>query len=166
VTLRDDVLMTTVAMAESISDGEAAVVENLIARGYSELRAEVLLVFVPLGLGRAIISRLPAEPPIVLPETAVIQEAPKGRQFKVRLTDVPEFVTALELGEETFVNGCIPRHQLSASCHSVELNLINDLLFKNVEVGGAEISSSILLRLAGAAGFAEWYERVTRGSHS
>jgi hypothetical protein len=48
----------------------------------------------------------------------------------------------------------------------VELNLINDLLFKNVEVGGAEISSSILLRLAGAAGFAEWYERVTRGSHS
>jgi hypothetical protein len=36
--LLDDVLVTTAAMAESIAGGEDAVVENLIARGYSQLR--------------------------------------------------------------------------------------------------------------------------------
>ena len=161
MTLREDVLITTVAMAESISAGEQAVVENLMARGYSELRAEVLLAFVPLGLGRAIISRLPDGPSIVLPDKAVIKDGMQGRQFIVRLADVPEYVTARNLGEETFLNGCIPRHHLSASCNSVELNLLSDALNKNVEIAGAVISPSILLRLAYVPGFQEWYERTS-----
>ncbi len=141
-------------MAESIAAGEHAVVENLIARGFSRLRAEVLLVFVPLGLGRALISRLP--------DTALIQEAPQGRQFEVRLADVPEFVAALELGEESFVTGIIPREQFRASCNSVELNLINEALNKGVNLGGTRFSSSILLCLAEAPGFEEWYHSLAR----
>jgi len=164
MTLRDDVLITTVAMAESISASEQAVVENLMARGYSELRAEVLLAFVPLGLGRAIISRLPNGSSIVLPDTALIQEGFQSRLLGVKLTDVPEYVTARNLGEETFINGCIPRQQLSASCNSVELNLVSDALNKNVDIGGAVISPSILLRLADAPGFEEWYEHITKGN--
>jgi hypothetical protein len=149
-------------MAESITAGEHAVVENLIARGYSSLRAEVLLVFVPLGLGRAVISRLSIDAPIVLPDTALILEAPKGRQFEVRLADVPEFVTAVELGEESFVTGIIPRDRFSASCNSVELNLINEALDKGVSLDGACFSPSILLRLAEAPGFEEWYQSLGR----
>jgi hypothetical protein len=147
-------------MAESIAVGEHAVVENLIAQGYSSLRAEVLLVFVPLGLARALIPRLAIDPPMVLPDTALIQESPQGRQFEVRLADVPEFVTALELGEESFVTGIIPREQFSASCNSVELILINQALDKGAKLGGAVFSPSILLRLADAPGFEEWYESL------
>ena len=147
-------------MAESIAAGDHAVVENLIARGYSSLRAEILLVFVPLGLGRALISRLSIDAPMVLPETALIQEGPQGRQFEVQLADVPEFVTALELGKETFVTGIIPREQFSASCTSVELNLVNKALDQGVRLGGAVFSPSILLRLADAPGFEEWYESL------
>jgi len=149
-------------MAESIAAGEHAVVENLIARGFSRLRAEVLLVFVPLGLGRALISRLPIDGPMALPDTALIQEAPQGRQFEVRLADVPEFVAALELGEESFVTGIIPREQFRASCNSVELNLINEALNKGVNLGGTRFSSSILLCLAEAPGFEEWYHSLAR----
>jgi hypothetical protein len=111
VTLRDDVLITTAAMAESIAAGEHAVVENLIARGYSSLRAEILLLFVPLGLGRAIISRLSVDAPMVLPDTAIIQEVDKGSKL-----------------------------------------------------GGALFSPSILLRLADAPGFEEWYESLGNDS--
>jgi hypothetical protein len=164
MTLRDDVLRTTAVMATSVSDDDHVVVERLIAEGFSQLRAEVLLVFVPLGLSRAVIARLPAKPPIVLPDTAVIQESPNGKRYEVRLTDVPEFVTALQLGEETFVNGVIPREQFSASCRSVELNLVNQALFEEVEIGGAVISSSILLRLAEAPGFEEWYRSLAGGN--
>jgi hypothetical protein len=147
-------------MAESIAAGDNAVVENLIARGYSSLRAEILVVFVPLGLGRALISRLSVDAPMVLPETALVQEAPQGRQFEVQLADVPEFVTALELGEETFVTGIIPRAQFSASCQSVEVSLINQALDEGAKLDGAVFSPSILLRLADAPGFEEWYESL------
>jgi hypothetical protein len=160
--LRDDVLVTTAAMAESIGGGEHAVVENLIARGYSELRAEVLVAFVPFGLGRAIISRLSIDPPIVLPTTALVQDAPQGRQWEVPLANVPEFVTALELGEENFVTGIIPPEHFDASCYSVELNLINQAFEKGVNPGGGRFSPSILVRLAEAPGFDEWYQSLGR----
>ena len=147
-------------MAESIAAGDHAVVENLIARGYSSLRAEILLVFVPLGLGRALISQLPIDSRMALPDTALIQEALQGQQFEVRLADVPEFVTALELGEESFITGIIPREQFSASCNSVELSLINQALDKGAKLGGVVFSPSILLRLADAPGFEDWYESL------
>ena len=71
---------------------------------------------------------------MVLPDTAIIQEAPQGRQFEVRLADVPEFVTFLGLGEESFVTGVIAREEFSACCNSVELNLINQALNKGVNL--------------------------------
>jgi len=71
----------------------------------------------------------------VLPDTALVQEAPQGRQWEVPLADVPEFVTALELGEEKFVTGIIPPEQFNASCYSVELNLINQAFEKGVNPG-------------------------------
>ena len=66
----------------------------------------------------------------------------------------------LELGEETFVTGIIPREQFIASCQSVEINLINQALDEGAKLGGAVFSPSILLRLADTPGFEEWYESL------
>ena len=54
--IRDDILVTTEAFHNCISEGEPAVVERLIELGYSPLHAEILLVFVPLGLNGKLIA--------------------------------------------------------------------------------------------------------------
>ena len=64
------------------------------------------------------------------------------------------------MGEENFVTGLIPRAHFSASCRSVELDQLNQLLNDGIDIGGAEISASVLLRLANAPGFEEWYQDV------
>jgi hypothetical protein len=166
VTLREDVLTTTAIMEEVISSGEYVVVERLVAQGYSELQAELLLAFVPLGLGRAVIARLPTDPPLILPDTALIRDFDKGQDLEVPLSNVPEFMTALGLGEEAFLTGIIPRGQLSASCHSVELNLVSEALDGGHEIGGARILPPILLRLAGVPGFGDWYLGVCRSANT
>lgn len=166
MTLRDDILTTTAVMEEVITLGEHAVVERLVAQGYSELQAELLVAFVPLGLGRAVIARLPADTPLTLPDTALIRDFDTGRDLEIQLSNVPEFMTALVLGEEAFMTGIIPQGQFSASCNSVELNLISEALNAGHEIGGARISSPILLRLAGVSGFADWYHGVRRRANS
>ena len=157
--IRDDILVTTEAFHNCISEGEPAVVERLIELGYSPLHAEILLVFVPLGLARSVIARLPATPTIKLPDYAIVRDS-NSNEWKVPLLFVPEFAVAREMGEETFVTGVISRERFQASCGSVELNLLNQMLNEGVEIGGAEISPSILLRLADAPGFEAWYRET------
>jgi hypothetical protein len=84
--------------------------------------------------------------------------------MEVVLADVPEFTAALQLGEEAFITGIIPREQFRASCNSVELNLVSEALNAGKEIGGARITPSILLRLAEAPGFSEWYQGVRRSN--
>lgn len=160
MTVRDDVIATTEAMAACIDSGEDSVVQYLVAEGYSELRAEVLVVFVPLGLARSVIARLPIDSPLELPDRAIILDSDKN-QYSVQLRDVPEFVSALELGEETFDTGVIPREHFSRSCYSSEFNLINQMLNAGTEISGAVFSPSILIRLAEAPGFDEWYQEIS-----
>jgi hypothetical protein len=93
---------------------------------------------------------------------ALVRDFTNDRTLKVRLDDVPEFVTARELGEETFLTGIIPRAQFKAAVRlSVELNLVNDVLNAGVSISGAKAAPPILLRLAEAPGFDEWYQRVS-----
>lgn len=157
--IRDDILITTEAFHNCISEGGPAVVERLIELGYNPLQAEILLVFVPLGLARSVIARLPATDTIKLPDHAIVRAA-NGNEWKVPLLAVPEFVAAREMGEETFDSGLISREQFQASCGSVELNLLNQSLKAGVELEGAVISPSILLRLADAPGFEAWYRET------
>ena len=157
--IRDDILVTTEAFHNCISEGEPAVVERLIELGYSPLHAEILLVFVPLGLARSVIARLPAIPAIMLPDYALVRDS-SSNDLKVPLLAVPEFAVAREMGEETFVTGLISRERFQASSRSVELNLLNQMLNDGVEIGGAEISPSVLLRLADAPGFEAWYRET------
>ena len=163
MSVTDDVLETTAAFYQYGGEGEQAVVDHLIGRGYSPLQAEILLVFVPLGLARAVIARLRANAPINLPEIALIRDS-TGKDRSISLVAVPEFVAAQQLGEETFSSGVIPREQFAASCHSVEMNLLNQMLNNDVDIADSIISPSILLRLSDAPEFEEWY-RLTSESN-
>ena len=44
---------------DSAPASEQSIVEQLVAEGYNVLQSELLVAFVPLGLGRAAIARLP-----------------------------------------------------------------------------------------------------------
>jgi hypothetical protein len=90
-------------MGENPDANESLLVDCLRALGYERLQAELLVAFVPLGLARAIISRIPTDLPELSDHALIL----KGNQTKkARLIRVPEFVEALHLGEETFKTGC------------------------------------------------------------
>lgn len=143
------------------SVSEHQIVEQLVAQGYDVLRAELLMVFVPLGLARSVITRLADDPPVQLSDTAVISDFIDNRVLTVRLADVPEFEVARQLGEETFQTGIISRDQFSeAISSSVELILINNALDEGKSISGAEMAPPHLLRLAETPGFEEWYRAI------
>src|SRR5687767_1036602 len=127
MTIHGDVLNTVTAIDAVNAATEQEIVEELIRRGYSRLRAEILAVFVPLGLGRAVIARLPGNPAIRLSETAVVCSSDGKRGLRLPLVAVREFETALHIGEENFTSGLIPASVLSSViAFSVEIQLINE----------------------------------------
>jgi hypothetical protein len=163
-----DVLTTAAVIANDPSaETDQVFVEELVARGYDALRAEVLVAFVPLGLARPVIARLGFAPPIDMPTLTLLWDQARQHVLTLKLADVPEFLAAQQLGEETFETGIIPREEFSAACgFSVELNVINEALNEGMSMeslGGAKMQPPLLLRLAQAPGFGEWYEAVKPG---
>src|ERR1043166_6711782 len=102
MTVHEDVFTTVAAFETTKATTDQEIVDELVGRGYDRLRAELLAVFVPLGLARAVIARLPSSPSLRLAETAIVVDG--GRQLRVQLASVPEFQTARHIGEETFIN--------------------------------------------------------------
>jgi hypothetical protein len=155
----ESVLTTIAVMAENPAATEQEIVLRLTEKGYDEFQAEKLVAFVPIAIARAIIERLGANPPIELSETALITDRATDRS--VRLMDIPEFVTARRLAEETFSSGMIPGDELgAASDFSVEMYLINQVLNSGKSIDGAVLSPPILLRLADSPEFEEWYRSI------
>ena len=82
-----------------------------------------------------------------------------GRELILPLMLVPEFVEAERLGEETFTTGIIPREDFAKVVpFSVELNLINQMLFEGLTAG--TISAPVLMRLGDAEAFEDWYRKI------
>lgn len=161
MTLHGDVLNTVAAVDAVHAATEQEIVQELIARGYSRLRAEILAVFVPLGLGRAVIARLPGNPAIQLSETAVVCSSDDKRRLRLPLVAVREFETARHIGEENFTSGLIPTSVLSAVIgFSVEIQLINEALNHDKDLGGSRMAAPQLLRLADTPGFEDWCQNL------
>jgi hypothetical protein len=161
MTVHEDIFATVVAFQTTNATTDQEIVDELVARGYGRLRAELLAVFVPLGLARAVIARVSSK--VRLPETAVVLDG--DQRLTVPLAFVPEFETARHVGEETFSNGVIPRELFSSIVSfSVELKLINRMLDAGKELAGATFAPPHLTRLAKAPGFERWYQTVTARS--
>ena len=155
--MHEDVVTTVRVIAENPDANEALLVECLRSIGYETLQAELLVAFVPLGLARAIISRLPAAVPIKLSDYVWVLK--NGQKKKVRLTRVPQFVESLHLGEETFRSGVIQKeHFTEAAGLSVELNLLNQALIAGNTI--SSIAAPILVRLGHVPEFDDWYNRI------
>src|SRR5262245_26574771 len=96
-------------MAADAGAHEGIIASRLVERGFARMRAAALAWFVPVGLARAVIKRIPADPPIKFAETVLIKDEATNREFEVNLSEVPEFVTAVEIGEEEYATGFIAR---------------------------------------------------------
>jgi hypothetical protein len=161
---RDSVLEAVAVIAARPTAEEHEAAQELVRRGFSELAAEVLITFVPLGLGRALITRLPADPPMTLAETALVRSGVREQDLEIRLAEVPQYVAARQLGEEAFHTGFISREEFeAASGWSSELNAVNNALASGRPLGGSRISPPVLLRLAEVPGFEEWYRSLRPG---
>lgn len=166
MTLHEDVFRTIAAIEATGATTEEEIVDELMTRGYDRLRAEILAVFVPMGLARAVIARLPVGSSIRLPENAVICDFERNRQLQLKLAAVPEFEAARHIGEETFASGVIPRNVFRIVVDlSIELKLINRLLDAGRKLEDSRFAAPHLLRLADAPGFSEWYETISTRSN-
>lgn len=67
--LQHDVLTTIRFFVSNPDAHEADLVDGMCAIGYDNLRAELLVVFVPMGLSRVLIRRLEVEETIVLSDS-------------------------------------------------------------------------------------------------
>lgn len=144
-------------MAANHNRSEGDIVEELMTCGATELQAELWLAFIPLGLGRALISRLSPGAPILCADSAHIRDCEMNRDYEVQLSEVEEFVVAARLGEETFMTGIIPREQFTLVVRlSAEVNAANSALNAGKPVAGSRIYPPVLLRLAGTDGFENW----------
>jgi hypothetical protein len=153
-----NVLATVAVMAAHPGASDQEIVQHLVAQGLNELRAEMMASFVPLGLGRALIARLGANPPVTMAEHALVQDLENGVVQEIPLAAVAEYVAARRLGEEAFVTGIIPRGPFrAASCRSSELNALNKALNAGKSLDGGRIEAPLLPRLGGTAGFNDWY---------
>ena len=164
MTLHEDVFTTVAAVETTKATTDQEIVDELIARGYDCLRAELLAAFVPLGLARAVIARLPSKPVLRLPDSVVVLDG--DRRLTVKLESVPEFQTARHIGEETYASGVIPRDLFSlVVAFSVEFNLINQALHAGKELGRLTFAPPVLIRLADAPGFERWYQTISTRSN-
>jgi hypothetical protein len=161
MTLHEDVFTTVAAIEAVDAKDDQAIVDELIARGYDALRAELLAVFVPMGLARAVIDRLVVDSPIRWSDEAIVCYRSEGRELPLKLAAVPEFQTARHVGDENFASGVISRDLFSTVVSfSVELKLINRMLDAGEDIGGAVIEPPHLLRLSDAPGFDDWYQKT------
>ena len=117
--VQNDVFTTIRFFASNPEADEADLVEGLCSIGYERLHAELLVVFVPMGLSRALIRRFEVEEPTRLSDHVLVMKP--GGVLEVPLARVPEFVEAQRLGEETFTTGIICReHFANVAQFSVE----------------------------------------------
>lgn len=158
---REDILTTVEIISENANRSDQMVVDRLMDEGYDLLHAELLMVFVPLALGRALIERMNFHPALNLSDKAIVLGSNGDESMEINLTQVEEFQVALQLGREAFQTGIIPREQFSAaSSIGVEIKLINQILNSGKEVEGSTIAAPVLGRLAKAPGFKDWYRRL------
>lgn len=163
IALREDIVTTVRVIAENRDAHEGLLVDCLRLVGYETLQAELLVSFVPLGLARAIVSRLRTAVPIELADHVWVLKGDQKK--KVPLIRVPEFVDSLNLGEETFTTGVISKEYFAeAAGFSVELNLINQALIAGDTI--SKIAAPILLRLGQVPGFDDWYNQLKPFQHS
>lgn len=151
MTVHDHVMATVNMMAAEADLDEDAFVSRLIDMGCSQLQAQLLVLLVPLALGRSIIAgrqRMPSE----MPEAAAFPT--RGRIYYVRLTAIPEFAAALAAAGST-----IPADKVTAvGARGSELQAIQAAVEAGQDLTQSQMSAPFLVGVAGAPGFVKWFE--------
>jgi hypothetical protein len=139
---------------------EACVVSRLIGQGLSEIDARVLVDFVGLAFGRAVISRMPATTSIRLSDTVHIRNR-KNQDIEIELIHVPVYVEAVRLAGEAFETGIVRRERFEVAVRfSAELDAINNALNEKVDCRGGVMHPPVFLRLGELDGFEDWIASI------
>lgn len=150
--IRDHVMATVALMVAEPNADENSFITRLVAAGCSPLQALLLILLVPLALGRAAITGRPRMP-ATMPEVAGIPA--EDRVYYVRLTAIPEFALAAEAA----ASGTIPPDQVAAvGARGSELHAIQAAVEGGHDLTRSQVSAPFLGGLADTPGFADWIE--------
>ena len=152
MTVHERVMATVALMVPESGTDEDDFVPRLVAAGCSPLQAELLVLLVPIALGRAVIAGRPRMP-ATMPEAAAVPAA--DRVYYVRLTAIPEFAVAAAAA----AGGAIPPDQVAeVGAWGCELHAIRAAVEAGQDLTQCQVSAPFLVGLADAPGFEEWFE--------
>ena len=162
--VRDDVLTAVELMTADPEADDGALVRRLVDRGLSELRAELLVTFVPLAFGRVVIAALPGMPN-EMSGTTVVPDPEGDRVFNLLLADVPEFIEGIDVAQAAFREGTMPREQLvGIGLRGSELSAIQSARRAGKDLTRSRVGPPMLVALGKVPGFGEWYRSLGSGS--
>jgi hypothetical protein len=158
--LREQILATIEAMHAGRDQDEACIVSRLMGQGLSETQSRVLLDFVALAFGRAVILRMASTTSIRLADTVHIRNR-KNQDIEIELIHVPVYVEAVRLAGEAFETGIVRREGFEAALRfSAELDAINNALNEKVDCSGGVMHPPVFLRLGELDGFEDWIASI------
>lgn len=162
VSAKEDVLTAVQVLTEYGAREDEGVVEAMAEVGVTGIRAELLVTLMPLAFGRVLLGRMGFDPPIRFSDMALVHDERGGRTLEFRLTDEPLYLAALELADEAFETGVVPRERYEAVvARSPELAAVSQALDEGDDVSGAVMGPPTLFRLSAAEGFDDWHRRVS-----
>jgi len=146
--VREQVLVAIRAMAVCDSKSEESFVKEMMLCGFSEFDAEIMLAFVPIAFGRAVIERMPFAEGLRLSDTADVLRR-DGGYTSVRLEKVNAYSTALEIARESFETAVVRREELDVMMRqSAEIDAINQAAHAKVpSLRGGVLHPPVLSRL-------------------
>lgn len=165
MTLQDDVVRVAKAMAGPEPADDETIGEELAKAGRTRLEAELLVLFVPLGFGRAVFAGSPNMPgmPKSLPETAKLWGEAEDRRFEVRLADIPQFRAAYDVAAEALRDNTLDRELVFAvAARGSELRAVYAGLESGHDLSTSTIGSPICLGLADLEGFDAWHASLPK----
>jgi hypothetical protein len=151
MTINEHVMATVTLMLAEPGTDEDAFFPRLVAAGCSPLQARLLVLLVPLALGRAAIAGRPGMP-AAMPEAVAF---PKGdRWYYVRLAAIPDFAAAVEAASSGVI---APDQVATVGARSSELHAIQGAMEAGQDLTRSHISEPMFVGLADDPGFEKWF---------
>jgi hypothetical protein len=143
--------------AETATD-ESGIIQELMARGYPHLQAELLVLLIPLACGRVVIATLP-NTPRVMPDSVMFPDAP-GKVL-VPLMAIPDYVAALEMAQSAFGTAGPARERVRRVARwGSELRALQAASEAGQDLARSQIPPTMFLGIANIPGFEQWHQEL------
>jgi hypothetical protein len=139
---RERLLAAIALLAAHGPTDEAAVAEQLVARGFTIDEAWRLILFVPMAFSRPVLEELGVA---IFPDHLVVPTE-EGGELRAYLADQPEYTAALALARTHRAAGSAMPHEhyVAVAGAAAEIDATSNALNAGADVAGAAIATAVV----------------------